>query len=155
MNDPLSAFREFAGLFAIVAVVIWGLWSARRRLRPWFLIAWGGAAAVSVPITIYLVTAARGGEFSGWGGLGLIIMLLPAAFVAALSIVALLTLAVLIPLYGFDNRPAELRQAERKAEREYRRSSEGRRERAKRDLKIYAVMLVLALLYLKFGRFRP
>ncbi len=149
MPTSFDAIREFAGLALIAGFVVWTQWQARRRLRPWFLIAWGVLAAISVPITVYMFTAARSGEFTGWGGLAAILVLLPAGLVAACSLLGLATLAVLIPIYGFDNRPADVRKAERKAERARWRSPEARQERAKRQLKWYALALVLALLYLK------
>lgn len=117
----------------------------RHRLRPWYLIFWGGCAIVSLPITLYLVTEARAGNFSGWGGLGMVMILLPAAFVAALSVTALITLAVLIPRYGFNEQSPEAREAERQR----RRDPAVVRAKAIRDLKIYAVMLAIALLILK------
>jgi hypothetical protein len=147
--NTFDSFREFAGLAAIAGFVVWTQWQARRRLRPWYLIAWGGLAAISLPITLYFYTAGRNGEFTGWGGLVVIIVGLPALFIAAVSIIALLTLALLIPRYGFDQRPAEVRRAERKAERERWRSPEAQQERAKKQLKVYAVLIVLAVLYLK------
>jgi len=146
---PWESVREFASIFLLLGVVVWGLVQARRRLRPWYLLFWGGCALVSVPITLYLVTEARAGNFSGWGGLGMVMILLPAAFVAALSITALLTLAVLVPMYGFDQRPADVRRAEREAERQRRRDPTVIKAKAIRDLKIYAVLLALAFLFLK------
>ena len=155
MNIPLSAVREFAPIVLLLGVVVWGLWTARRRLRPWHLWLPVSTAVVSVPMTTWLLAGARSGQFTGWGGLGLVLLLLPAVFVAALSVTALLTLAVLLPRYGFDTRPAEERKAERAAERAERNSPEGRRTRAVRELKVTAVMLLIALLILKFGTFRP
>lgn len=154
MNIPLSALREFAPIVLLLGTVVWGLWTVRRRLRPWHLWLPAGAAAVSVPMTLWLVTGARSGQFTGWGGLGLVLMLLPAVFVAAFSVTALLTLAVLLPRHGFDTRPADERKAERQAERAARNTTEARRARAKRELTIAAVMLLVALLVLKFGSFR-
>ncbi|MBA3853782.1 MAG: hypothetical protein C0503_05155 [Gemmatimonas sp.] len=145
IQEPWNTIREFAGLVLLLGVVVWGLVNVRHRLRPWYLIFWGASAIVSLPITVYLVTEARAGNFSGWGGLGMVIILLPAAFVAALSVTALLTLAVLIPRYGFNEQSPEAREAERQR----RRDPAVVRAKAIRDLKIYAVMIAIALLILK------
>lgn len=145
MQEPWNSIREFASIFLLLGVVVWGLVNVRHRLRPWYLLFWGAAALVSVPITLYLVTEARAGNFSGWGGLGMVMILLPAAFIAALSATALLTLAVLVPRYGFNKQSAE----EREAERQRRRDPAVIRAKAIRDLKIYAVVIALAVLYLK------
>jgi len=144
MQEPWNSIREFASIFLLLGVVVWGLVNVRHRLRPWYLLFWGAAALVSVPITLYLVTEARAGNFSGWGGLGMVMILLPAAFIAALSATALLTLAVLVPRYGFNKQSAE----EREAERQRRRDPAVIRAKAIRDLKIYAVVIALAVLYL-------
>lgn len=145
MQEPWNSIREFAGIFLLLGVVVWGLVTVRHRLRPWYLLFWGAAALVSVPITIYLVTEARAGNFSGWGGLGMVMILLPAAFIAALSVTALLSLAVLVPRYGFNKQSPE----EREAERQRRRDPTVIRAKAIRDLKIYAVVIALAVLLLK------
>lgn len=145
MQEPWNSIREFAGIVLLLGVVVWSLVSVRHRLRPWYLLFWGAAAIVSVPITLYLVTEARAGNFSGWGGLGMVMILLPAAFIAALSVTALLTLAVLVPRYGFNKQSPE----EREAERQRRRDPAVIRAKAIRDLKIYAVVIALAVLYLK------
>ncbi|WP_367887970.1 hypothetical protein [Pseudogemmatithrix spongiicola] len=145
MQEPWNSIREFAGIFLLLGVVVWGLVTVRHRLRPWYLLFWGAAALVSLPITIYLITEARAGNFSGWGGLGMVMILLPAAFIAALSVTALLTLAVLVPRYGFNKQSPE----EREAERQRRRDPAVIRAKAIRDLKIYAVVIALAVLYLK------
>ena len=145
MQEPWNSIREFASIFLLLGVVVWGLVTVRHRLRPWYLLFWGAAALVSLPITIYLITEARAGNFSGWGGLGMVMILLPAAFIAALSATALLTLAVLVPRYGFNKQSAE----EREAERQRRRDPAVIRAKAIRDLKIYAVVIALAVLYLK------
>lgn len=144
MQEPWNSIREFASIFLLLGVVVWGLVNVRHRLRPWYLLFWGAAALVSVPITLYLITEARAGNFSGWGGLGMVMILLPAAFIAALSATALLTLAVLVPRYGFNKQSAE----EREAERQRRRDPAVIRAKAIRDLKIYAVVIALAVLYL-------
>lgn len=145
MNPTFEVFREFAGVLALLGAVVWGLWNVRHRLRPWFLYVWGALAAVSLSVTLYLVAEARSGSYSGWGGIGLIVILLPAAFVAAASITALLTLAVLIPRYGFNVQSPE----EREAERQRRRDPAVMRAKALRDLKVYALLFAVVLLILK------
>lgn len=145
LQQPWESLREFAGLLILLGAVVWGLVQARHRLRPWFFYFWATAAAISIPIVLYMVAEARAGSYTGWGGLAVIIVLLPAAFVAAMSIVALLTLAVLIPKYGFNKQTAE----EREAERQRRRDPRVIRADAIRKLKIYALVLALAFLVLK------
>ncbi len=149
MNDRWELLREFAPIVLFLGVVVWGLWDVRRRLSPWHLIIPGAGAAVSLPITFYFVSGARAGEFTGWGGLGVVMLLLPAVFVAALSVTALLTLAILIPRYGFNPLTPEQR-AELRRER---RSPEGQRKLALFKLKASAVMLIVALLLLKLRIF--
>lgn len=145
LQQPWETLREFAGLLVLLGAVVWGLVQARHRLRPWFFYFWATAAAVSIPIVLYMVAEARAGSFTGWGGLAAIIILLPAAFMAAMSIVALLTLAVLIPKYGFNKQTPE----EREAERQRRRDPQAIRADAVRKLKIYAMLLAIALLIVK------
>lgn len=94
MTISLEAVREFLPIVVLLGIVPWGLRTQRRRLRPWHLWLPATGAMVSVPTTMWLVTAARSGPFSGWGGLGLVLVLLPAAVVAALRVTALPTLAV-------------------------------------------------------------
>jgi hypothetical protein len=144
VSNPGETFREFAPVLLLLAAVVWGLWDARRRIRPWFLYLYGGLAAVSLPMTFYLVSGAQSGEFSGWGGLGMILILLPAVFIAAVSVTALATLAILIPRYGF----CKLTPEQRAAERARRRSPEGRQELALFKFKVSVVMLAVVLLAL-------
>ena len=148
MNPTYETLREFAGIFILLGAVVWGLWTARRRLRPWFVVFWGALAAISIPTALYVWNEAQAGAYTGWGGMVVIVVLLPAAFVAALSLTALLTLAVLIPKYGFNEQTPE----EREAERQYRRSPEYLRKKNIRDLKITGAMLAVVLLIVAFRR---
>jgi hypothetical protein len=145
VNPTFDALREFASIFLLLGVVVWGLVSVRHRLRPWYVVFWGAAALVSIPATLYMLAEARAGSFTGWGGLGMVIILLPAVFVAALSITALLTLAVLVPRYGFNEQSPEARDAERQR----RRDPAVVKAKAIRNLQIYAVLIAGALLLLK------
>ncbi|MCU0649603.1 MAG: hypothetical protein MUF00_16540 [Gemmatimonadaceae bacterium] len=147
-NDPLGPVREIAAIVLTFGAVILSMWFARRRLQRWQLWLAVGAAVVSVPLTITLISSARAGEWSGWGGLALLVVLLPAAFVAALSVTALLMFAILLPRYGFDARTPEERRAARAAER----SPEGQRAFAVRRLKVSAAGLVVVLLMLGVSR---
>ena len=138
---PTKLIREFLPVVLVLGAIVWGLVHNRRRLRPWYLLVAALAAAVSVPLTLYLVTEARAGNLSGWGGLGALLILLPAVFVAAISVSALVTLAILVPRYGFNPPTA----AEREAARKHRRSPEGRREFALFRLKLSAIGLGIVL----------
>lgn len=142
MNDKWEMIREVVPVVLILGFVIGALVDARHRLRPVYLWVAGFGAIVSVPITVWFIAEARAGNLSGWGGLGALLIVLPAAFVAALSLTALLTLAVLIPRYGF-NPPTK---AERDAAWKQRWSPEGRRAAAIFRLKFSAVGLVIVLL---------
>lgn len=134
--------REFTPVVLLLGVIVWGLVDTRRRLRRWYLGIAALGATVSLPITLYLLAEARAGNLSGWGGLGAALILLPAMFVAAASVTALVTLAILVPRYGFNPPTA----AEREAERKHRRSPEGRRELALFKLKLSSIGLVIVLL---------
>lgn len=136
--------REVVPALLILGAVVWGLVDARHRLRPWYVVVAGLAALISVPFTVILIFSARAGEFTGWGGLGLIIMLLPAVFVAALSVTALATLAVLVPRYGFNKQTA----AERVEERRRRKDPTVQRAQAIRELKISSSLLAVVMLVL-------
>ena len=151
VNDRLGMLREGLPVVLILGAVVWGLWDSRHRLRPLYLWVAAGGAIVSLPVTAWLILAARSGEFSGWGGWGLVILLLPAAMVAALSLTALLTLALLLPRYGF-NPPTPEQRAEA---RRQRRSPAAVRSRALRELKIAAIMLGVVLLLLKLRVLGP
>jgi len=142
VNTHFELLREVVPLLLILGSVVWGLVNARHRLRPWYVAIAGLGAVVSVPATLALLASARSGQFTGWGGLGMVILLLPAVFVAALSVTALATLAVLVPRYGF-NTPSE---AERAEERRRRHDPNVQRADALRKLKLTASMFTVVLL---------
>ena len=149
MNDRWALVKELAPVALILGAVVWGLVDARRRLRPWYAWLAGLGAVVSIPISAWLLSEARAGNFTGWGGLGALLFLLPAIFVAALSVTVLVTLAILLPRYGFDARTA----AERAEDRQRRKSPEGQRAQAIFKLKLSAIGLVIALSVLLFRKF--
>jgi hypothetical protein len=147
-NDPLGPFRELAPIILVFGTIIWSMWSARERLRPWQLWLAVVAAAVSVTMTLALYSSARAGAWTGWGGLGLVMLLLPAAFVAAVSVTTLIMFAILLPRYGFDQRTPSERRAARAAER----SPEGQRAFAVRKLRLSLGGLVVAAVMLIAAR---
>ncbi len=141
--------REFAPIVMLLGAVVWGLVHARHRLRPWYAWLSGLGALVSLPLTFLLLSEARAGTFTGWGGLGMILIFLPAVFVAAFSATALATLAVLVPRYGF-NPPTK---TEREAEWERRSSPEGQRGLAIFKLKFSVIGLAIVLLIIWLREF--
>ncbi len=140
-NDSFAAVREFAPILLILGAVVWTGWSGRRRIRPWHLWLTLGAVLISVPMTIALLVSARSGSWSGWGGLGLVVLLLPAGMVAALSVTALIMMAILLPRFGFDPRTHDQRRAARVAAR----TPEARRDHAIFRLKFSLVGLIITL----------
>lgn len=151
MNGITDQTREIASIAMLFVAVVVGVWGERRRLRPWYFAAAGAIALLSIPVTLSLSGMAKAGEFSGWGGLAVVIYLLPAAFLAAVSVTALVTMTALLPFYGFDTRTRE----QRRAERRFRRSPVGQRLEAKRGLTRVLIVLALVVLVFKFGHLRP
>lgn len=151
MNPLNNQTREVLSMAAVFVAVVIGVWGERRRLRPWYFAVAGVVALVTIPIVLTLLRMARAGEFTGWGGLVLIVYLLPAALLAATSVTGLLTMTVLLPFYGFDTRTRE----QRRAERRFRRSAVGRRLEGRRKLNLTLMLLAIVVLVFKFGYLRP
>ena len=151
MNPSEIGFREFFPFVLMLGGVVWSVWEVRRRLSKWHLIIAAFLAFISVPTTLYMVTEMRAGNYSGWGGLGALMVLLPAGFVAVVSVTVLATLAVLVPRYGFNPLSAE----QRAALRAHRQSPAGRKELAMFKLKMALGGLVIALLVYAARLFGP
>lgn len=148
LNDRTREFLSIAMVFAAVVVAVWG---QRRRLRPWYFMVAGAMALISIPITVMMLRMAKAGEFTGWGGLSLVIVLLPAALVAASSVTALITMSVLLPFYGFDTRTRE----QRRVEKRFRRSRAGQYMELKHRLNGILILIAVAILMFRFGYLRP
>lgn len=150
MNGISDQTREFASIAMVFVAVVVAIWGQRRRLRPWYFAVAGTLAVVSITISLVLANMAKAGEFTGWGGILLVMFLLPAALLAASSVTALITMTALLPFYGFDTRTRE----QRRAEQRFRRSPVGQRIKAKRELTRLLIMLALVLLAVQFTQLR-
>lgn len=149
LTTSLSLWREYGFVVALLVAVAIGLWRERTRLRPWHL--WTPLVGlVASALGLFIGSSAtRSGGFVGMGAMLPVLMMFGAAFVALVSTTVLLTLAVLLPRYGFDRRPAAVRA------REYQRwrNPPDRRARSLRWLGFYMGIILIGALVLRVREF--
>lgn len=149
MDVILSQVRGYGLVIALLIAVAAGLWLERTRLRPWhlWLPVFGFIASA---LGLFIGAAAqRSGGFSGWAALLPVLIYFGSFFFAAVCATALITLAVLLPRYGFDRRPADVRGREYQQWR-YERG----RARSQRWLAFYTGLIVIGSLAFKVRELR-